>query len=176
LGVGPPPKTIAGNHPRRVKPEADGRIVLAADDAEIYGDSLLFESHYRNLGYWASANDRAAWTFEVSEPGKYAVWLDWACANDTAGNLLEINLGGQQIHYPVSGTGTWDDYAMKKIGDVVLTSGASRLEVRPAAAPRNAVLDLRRIELRPHRPVRKTTSTAPAAAADACSCDAVAGQ
>jgi putative membrane-bound dehydrogenase-like protein len=175
LGVGPPPKTIAGNRPRRVQPEPDGRLVLAAPDAEIYGDRLVFEPHYGNLGYWMSASDRAAWSFEVTEPGKYALWLDWACANDSAGNLLEINLGGQQIHYHVSGTGTWDDYAMKKIGDLELRAGLNRLEVRPAAAPRNALLDLRRIELRPHRPARKTTSTAPGAG-DVCSCYAVAGQ
>ena len=33
---------------------------------------------------------------------------------DAAGNVLELNLGGQQIRYQVAGTGTWDDYAMKR--------------------------------------------------------------
>jgi putative membrane-bound dehydrogenase-like protein len=174
-GVGPPPKQFPGNHPRRVKPEADGRIVLGAPDAEVYGDRLAFEPRYGNLGYWMAGNDRAAWTFEVTEPGKYAVWLDWACANETAGNMLEINLGGQQIHYQVRGTGTWDDYSMKKVGDLDLAAGTNRLEVRPASAPRNALLDLRRIELRPRQPVRKTTAVAPGAG-DVCSCYAVVSQ
>jgi putative membrane-bound dehydrogenase-like protein len=170
-GLGPPPKTFLGNHPRRVTPTPDGTIVLGATDAEIYGDRLVFEAKHGNLGYWMAANDRAAWTFEVTEPGRYALWLDWACAPDAAGSVLEINLGGQQIHYEVSGTGSWDDYAMKKIGDLDLTAGASRLEIRPAAAPRVALLDLRRIELRPRKPPWRPRAALTPEAASVCSCD-----
>jgi putative membrane-bound dehydrogenase-like protein len=175
-GIGAPPKTFAGNHPGRVMPGPDGRIVLGAADAEIYGETLAFEEHYGNLGYWTAASDRAAWTFEVSQPDKYAVWLDWACPNESAGNVLELNLGSQQIHFQVSGTGTWDDYSLKKIGDLELSAGTHRLEARPAAAPRNAMLDLRRIELRPRKPAPKVTPTSSSsattqpAAAELCSC------
>jgi putative heme-binding domain-containing protein len=154
-GVGPPPKPFPGNHPQRVQPGNDGTIALTATDAEIYGDRLVFETKYGNLGYWSSVNDRARWTCEVKRPGRYAVWLDWACANDSAGNVLEINLGAQQIHYQVSGTGTWDDYAMKKIGDLDLAAGSNQIEARATAAPRSALLDLRRLLLRPHRPPAK---------------------
>ena len=59
-GAGPPPKSIPGNQPRHSKAGDDGRIVLAAADAEIDGDSLIFETKYGNLGFWASANDRRA--------------------------------------------------------------------------------------------------------------------
>jgi putative membrane-bound dehydrogenase-like protein len=151
-GIGPPPKSFPGNHPQRVRPEADGSIALSAADAEIYGDRLVFEPTYGNLGYWTAATDRARWTCELSEPGRYAVWLDWACANDSAGNVLEISLGAQQIHYKVSGTGTWDDYAMKSIGNLDLAAGVNQIEARATAAPRNALLDLRRLLLRPRRP------------------------
>jgi putative heme-binding domain-containing protein len=152
-GIGQPPKSFPGNHPQVVQPGPDGSIVLTAAEAEIYGDRLVFETQHGNLGYWTAANDRAAWAFAVTNPGKYAVWLDWACANDVAGNVLEINLGSQQIHYQIRGTGTWDDYSMKKVGDLELSPGTLRLEVRAAAAPRNALLDLRSIELRPRKPV-----------------------
>ena len=96
-GVDPPPKAFQGNHPRLVKPGPDGTISLSAADAEIYGDRLIFETAHNNLGYWMAANDRAVWRFEVAAPGKYAVWLDWACPNDAAGNVLEIHLGSQRI-------------------------------------------------------------------------------
>jgi putative heme-binding domain-containing protein len=152
-GIGPPPKTLPGNHPSRVKAGPDGTIVLGAADAEIYGDRLAYETQYGNLGYWTAANDRAAWSFEVSHPGRYAVWLEMACPNESAGNVLEVNLGNQQIRYKVSGTGSWDYYTLKRIGDVELSEGTLRLEVRPAAPPRNALLDLRRIELRPRTPI-----------------------
>lgn len=160
-GAGPPPKTLPGNHPQRVKPGGDGRIILSAADAEIYGDSLIFEAKYGNLGYWTSVNDRAGWTCELARPGRYAVWLDWACAHDSAGNVLEINLGAQQIHYAIVGTATWDDYALKMIGNLDLAAGVNRIEVRPAAPPRNALLDLRRIELRPARPLKSASTSTP---------------
>jgi hypothetical protein len=158
---GSPPKTFAGNRPRLVKPSPDGTLVLIAADAEVRGDRLVFEAKHGNLGYWMAANDRATWNFEVSRPGKYAVWLDWACPNENAGNTLEINLGDQQIHYVVSGTGTWEDYALRRIGELELPPGSCRLEVRPVAPLHNALLDLRRIELRPGRPAPRAAAILP---------------
>jgi putative heme-binding domain-containing protein len=148
-GVDPPPKAFQGNHPCLVKPGPDGTITLSAAAAEIYGDRLIFEPAHNDLGYWMAANDRAVWRFEAARPGRYAVWLDWACSNDAAGNVLEIHLGSQRIEHKVEGTGTWDHFASTKIGDLDLSGRTNRLEVRPAAAPRNALLDLRCIELRP---------------------------
>ena len=173
-GSGSPPKTFAGNRPRVIKPGPDGTIVLTAADAEIRGDRLVFEAKHGNLGFWMAANDRATWRFEVEEPGKYAVWLDWACPNDAAGNPLEINLGGQQIHHVVGGTGTWDDYAIRRIGELELAAGPCRLEVRPSAPPRNALLDLRRIELRPRKPTAKAASSPTDQTDEACPCHALA--
>ena len=169
-GSGSPPKSFAGNRPRMVKPSPDGTIVLLAADAEIRGDRLVYEPKHGNLGFWMAANDRATWRFDVAQPGKYAVWLDWACPHDAAGNALEINLGDQQIRHVVGGTGTWDDYALQRVGELELPAGPCRLEVRPCTPPRNALLDLRRIELRPRKPAPKAASNSPAPADDACSC------
>jgi hypothetical protein len=169
-GIEPPPKTFKGNHPRLVKAGPGGTITLSAADAEIYGDRLIFEARHGNLGYWMAANDRAVWRFEAAGPGKYAVWLDWACAHDSAGNVLEIHLGSQRIQHQVGGTGTWEDYSWKKLGDLALTAGTNRLEVRPAAAPRGALFDLRRIELRPLEPVLGAAPFSPDGAGDVCSC------
>jgi len=165
-GIDPPPKTFKGNRPRLVKPGPDGTITLSAADAEIYGDRLIFETAHNDLGYWMAANDRAVWRFEVARPGKYAVWLDWACANDAAGNLLEIHLGTQRIQHQVEGTGTWDHFSWNKIGDLDLSGTTNRLEVRPAAAPKNALLDLRCIELRPLRSGPNVSAAVPDRAGD----------
>ena len=138
-GVGPPPKAFAGNHPRKVKPGADGRIVLAAADAEIYGDSLVFEPQLRQPRLLDVAQrSRRAGASRSTSPGKYAVWLDWACPADAAGNVLEINLGGQQIHFQDHRHGHLG--RLRDEGDRrarTLTAGTHRLEVRPAAAPKN---------------------------------------
>jgi hypothetical protein len=173
-GIDPPPKTFKGNRPRLVKPGPDGTITLSAADAEIYGDRLIFETAHNDLGYWMAANDRAVWRFEVARPGKYAVWLDWACANDAAGNLLEIHLGSQRIEHQVGGTGTWDHFSWNKIGELDLPGRTNRLEVRPAAAPRNALLDLRCIELRPLESGPRVSAVVPDRVGDIDACGLVA--
>ncbi len=147
-----PPKPFKGNHPRVVKPDSDGKITLSAADAAIYGDRLIFETARNDLGYWMAANDHAIWSFEVPAPGKYAVWIDGACCDDSAGNVLEVCVGGQRVKYKVGGTGTWDHYSWNMIGNLNLSGRVTRLEVRPSAAPRNALLELRCVELRPLKP------------------------
>jgi putative membrane-bound dehydrogenase-like protein len=165
-GVDPPPKPFQGNHPHPVKPGPDGTITLNAADAEVYGDRLVFEAAKNDLGYWMAANDRAVWRFDVAGPGKYSVWLDWACSNDAAGNVVEIHLGNQRIQYKVGGTGTWDHYSWNRIGDLELSGSENRLEVRPAAAPKNELLDLRCIELRPLNSRSRVSAVVPDRAGD----------
>ncbi len=160
-GVELPPKVFQGNHPHVVKPGFDGTILLHAADAEIRGDRLIFESNRGDLGYWMAANDRAAWKIEVPRPGKYSVWLDWACASDSAGNLLEIDLGKQRILFRVPATGTWDHYSRSVIGSLEAPAGTNRVEIRPAAPPRNSLLELRCIELRPIKSTARVSAVVP---------------
>ncbi len=147
--TGPPPKQVEGNHPERVRPGVDGTIVLAAQTAEIYGNSLIFESKYKNLGYWQSSNDRAAWQFEVTHAGRYDVWLEWACENGTAGQKLMFEVAGQQIELKVAGTKDWDTYRSAKIGTVTLSQGPNRLGAHPEATLRGPLIDLRSVTLKP---------------------------
>ncbi len=160
-----PPKPFKGNHPRFVQPGPDGKITLSAADAAIYGDRLIFEPAHNDLEYWMAANDHAIWSFEVPAPGRYAVWLVGSCSNDSAGNVLEVCVGGQRVRYKVGGTGAWENYAWKRIGNLELSGKALRLEVRPAAAPRSDLLDLRCIELRPLEPDPQVTTAGPARSA-----------
>lgn len=147
--TGPPPKQLAGNRPERIKPRDDGVLILRAEAAEIFGDSLTFETRYGNLGYWSAVNDRAAWRFDVERTGRYAVWLDAACDDGNAGQSLRFDIGPQRLEHKVSGTGSWDDYRKEKVGELVLSAGSHRLEARHDGRIRGALIDLRAIELRP---------------------------
>jgi putative membrane-bound dehydrogenase-like protein len=146
--TGPPRKTVEGNQPDLARPGEGGAIVLRASAAEIYGDTLTFESMYRNLGYWSTLNDRAAWSFEVERPGRFEVWLDYACADPSQGNHYVLDTGKARLEGTVAGTGTWDDYRRAKIGELDLAAGRQRLEMRPAERIKGAMIDLRAIELR----------------------------
>jgi putative heme-binding domain-containing protein len=147
--TGPPPRQVAGNHPERVAPRADGSIVLGAETAQIFGETLTFEAEHRNLGYWGRAADRAAWTFEVQQAGRYAVWLEWACDDASAGNTLLLDFGTDRVTSKVAGTGGWETYHTAKVGEVTLAAGANRLDARSEGRVRGALLDLRAVELRP---------------------------
>ncbi len=147
--TGPPPKSIAGNHPVRVSPGPDGAIILRAETAEIFGETLTYEPRHGNLGYWSAKNDRAAWTFDAPRPGRYSVWLDWACDDRTAGNSLVLGVGKERLAAKISGTGSWETYQTSAIGDITLSEGPQRLEISPAGQIRGALLDLRAVELRP---------------------------
>jgi putative membrane-bound dehydrogenase-like protein len=161
--TGPGHRQVPGNHPALVKQGDDGVIALKAPAAEIYGDLLTIEPKHGNLGLWSEAKDYAAWTFEVDKPGRYAVWLDWACADASKGTPYQIEIGTEKITGRVVGTGTWDDYRQESVGEVTLPPGRQRLIFRPADnRRRGALIALRTVELRP------LTSEAKAAPCSCC--------
>src|SRR5262249_22080725 len=94
---GPPRKEFEGNRREIVWSDAQGRIVLPASAAEIYGDQVVFEPKYRNIGYWFSEKDHAVWRLTVPGPGPYDVWLDWACDAQSAGNRFVLIAGESRL-------------------------------------------------------------------------------
>ena len=148
-GVGPPRKVVEGNQPQLVKPGLDGDLTLTATTAEIFGPKLTWEPQYQNLGFWSSTEDHAAWKVEVKAPGRYSVWLDWACADEVKGNAFVVDVGRSRIEGVVAGTGSWDEYRKAKVGEVTLASGTSSLTIRPEGEIKGALMDLRSIILRP---------------------------
>jgi putative heme-binding domain-containing protein len=145
------PKSFPGNRPALVKADRDGSLRLLATNAEIYGPRLILEETYRNLGFWASANDRAVWTVEVPKAGQYEVWLDHACDGTAAGNRFVIEADKVLLEGKVASTGNWDTYRTLKFGTVKLPAGRLRLTMRSRGAIRGALIDLRMIKLVPKR-------------------------
>lgn len=147
--LGPPRKQFAGNKPEVVEPFNDGSLRLFATQCEIFGRTVVFEEKYRNLGYWQSENDQAVWTMNVTQPGRYAVTLDYACDDGSAGNAFQVELGSQRLSSQITGTGSWDNYRRLKVGDLDLTAGIHRLTFRSQGPVRGALIDLRDVKLAP---------------------------
>jgi putative membrane-bound dehydrogenase-like protein len=145
------PKAVPGNHPETVHQRETGAIRLAAAQAEIIGPTLTFEPAEKNLGLWHSPDDWAAWTFEVSQPGAYTVSMEWACADESAGNLFVFRVGNQSKVCDVGGTGanTWANYRTIFLDEIALEAGIHRLEIRPVGEVHNALMDLRAVFLTP---------------------------
>jgi putative heme-binding domain-containing protein len=145
----PPPKQLAGNEPEVVRPFVDGSIRLLATNARVYGPTVVLEEKYRNLGYWHSIEDHAAWTFETPAGGEYRVVLDYACESGAAGNSVRVTVAGQTLGGIVAGTGTWDDYRGKDLGAVRLPAGSGELVIQSDGPINGALLDLRGVRLSP---------------------------
>ncbi len=143
------PKTFEGNNPRLITPVDDRSIRLDASSAEIFGDSLVFESEFSNLGYWQSPTDLAAWSFRVDRPGRYEVSLRLACDEGSAGNVLVVRVGDQSLSAKVLATGPdWTNYRTNSLGKIHLTAGTHRLVIRSDGAIRGALMDLKAVELK----------------------------
>jgi putative membrane-bound dehydrogenase-like protein len=145
----PKRKVFEGNKPETVRPDGDGVLHLLPANAEIYGKTLILEKQYGNLGYWSSEDDRADWSLDVTKPGKYAVWLDYACDNGAAGNTFVLEIGGRKLTDKVAGTGNWDTYRRINIGDVTLGAGRQSAVFRSVGKIQGALIDLREIRLTP---------------------------
>jgi putative heme-binding domain-containing protein len=149
--IGPRPKSFAGNTPAVVRPDDDGVIHLQASNARIYGSRIVFESKYKNLGWWQQEDDRAAWTIEDVSAGDYQVAIEYACQNGVAGNAFELQLSTNRVSGKVVGTGSWDDYQWRNVGRVSLAAGRHEVVLRSLGPIHGALLDLREIRLTPAR-------------------------
>lgn len=145
------PKAFEGNTPVPVKADAKGVLKLLPQNAAIYGKTLILEKKYGNLGYWSSEDDHAAWKLDVPTAGTYAVELEWACADDNAGNPLVLQIGRKKMNLKVAGTGSWDDYRVVWIGTVELPQGRVEASMRSQGPVRGALIDLKGVYLVPKK-------------------------
>ncbi len=147
--TGTPPKRQPGNTPAVVRSDDDGALLLTAATAEIYGDTLVYEEKYGNLGFWRSPNDKAVWTLAAKSAGEYEVRLNWARDGSSTNNHLRLRIGGAELVTPIESTGTWDDYRESSLGTIRLELGQHRAVIRPAAELDGFLFDLKSIRLVP---------------------------
>ncbi len=145
----PKPKSFPGNEPQPAPVRDDGSFRLFAIHARIYGPSLVFEPEHRNLGYWKSDRDWAAWDVDVTRAGKYRVVMFYACAPESAGNRYLLTIGGQSLTGEIASTGGWANYRSVVLGTVELTTGRTEAVMRADGSVQGALCDLRAIYFLP---------------------------
>jgi len=134
---------------RRVTPPK-GDIRLLAKDAQVHGEKLRYEPQPQKntLGFWVRPEDWASWDFTVDKAGRYEIEILQGCGN-AGGAEVVIELGGRTLPFTVAATGHFQNFIQRVIGTVDLTAGPQTLAVKPQTKPGNAVMDLRRVVLRP---------------------------
>lgn len=134
----------------RVTP-SKGDIRLHAKDAIIHADKMRYEpeSNKNVLGYWTNPKDWAEWKFTVPADGRYEVEIQQGCGQGSGGAEVDVKVGDQVLPFTVIDTGHFQNMILRTIGQVELKAGEQTLAVKPRSKPGAAVMDLRRVVLRP---------------------------
>lgn len=124
-------KKGAGNHPV-LQSRTDGSFLLSAKSAIVSGKQLRFEPEKNSLGYWRNPDDQAQWLLDVTEPGRFSVILEFACAPREQGGEYEILTGTklEPRNFKVASTGSWDDYDRVKLFEIDLDGSQQAIVVR----------------------------------------------
>jgi hypothetical protein len=133
----------------RVTP-AKGDVRLLAKEATVHGTTARYEPlPYKNtIGFWTKPEDWVSWEFAVPKPGKYEVEVQQGCGGP-GGSEVAVEVGGQTLKFTVDGTGHFQNFIQRVIGLVDLGEGKQTLAVKPQNKVGAAVMDLRRVVLRP---------------------------
>jgi hypothetical protein len=147
------PAVRTANQPKKVMAAKDGSLVLSAGVGKGVGPKIAYMPEESAFG-WFTAADKVEWDVEVSHPGKYTVYLEWAVADSEAGKPFILETQGQQLRGTVSKTGSWQSYKTKNIGVINLPRGTHKVVFKPASkfktvGDKGALLDLRGLKLLP---------------------------
>jgi arylsulfatase A len=129
---------------------AGGDVRLHAKDAQVHGTKLRYEPEtYKNtLGFWTQPEDWASWDFTPPAAGKYEVEVQQGCGS-SGGSEVALEVGGQTLKFTVEPTGHFQNFIQRTIGVVEIPVGKQTLAVKPQNKQGAAVMDLRRVVLRP---------------------------
>lgn len=144
------PKSLTENEPQLVEADDSGRLLLLATNASIYGESIIFEAPFRNIGYWHGETDHVAWTLRTPAETQYDIWMIYACDPGSAGSRFLLEGGREPLGGEVPATSGWSDYRKLLIGSITLAEGEQQLTMRPAGPLQGpALCDLHGLELVP---------------------------
>jgi alpha-L-fucosidase len=130
-------------------PDAQGKIVLSPDDAELTGGvQVERRGGQPNFGFWDNADDSVSWV--VRFPGAGIYKLQTACASMHGDVGIVVEVGRQSTDGFARQTGGWDDFAALNLGSVkVEAPGDLRVRVRAKDPVHWQAINLRAITLLP---------------------------
>ena len=138
---------------KMISPAADGSLTFLAIDAEVIARRAKLErkgENPHNIGYWTDVRDYVQWGVILDKPGRYEIVLEYSAAPNSGGSRYTVEVLGQSIESKIEPTASFLDFKMITLGAVEVTKpGAGLVVVRPLTKPGVAVMDLRKIVLRP---------------------------
>jgi len=130
----------------RVRPQADGSVLLNAADAQIEGSAQLEDKGGApNIGFWLDPATTVFWNVDVPA-GTYDVALSFAAESGSNGNQFDVGAGGQSISGTIQATGAWDKFTTMQLGKLTVPAGTKTITVKPTKI-NGPVMNLRWIKL-----------------------------
>jgi hypothetical protein len=132
--------------------DKDGTITMHARTAEVHGVMLRYEPlpHKETLGFWVNERDYATFEFTVKEPGEFVLEALHGCGSGQGGSVVEFGVGEQKLEMTVEDTGGFQSFRPREVGKISIDKpGRYTLIVKPKSKAKAAVMDLRRVVLRP---------------------------
>ena len=142
-------RKVEGNRPRATAPNDVGRIVLFPDAAGFFGEAIRINPDNACIAWWEKPADYVAWEIESPKAVEYEVWLEWAIADDLAGNGFRIRVGEASLTGKIGKTGGWTSLKRESVGTLKIPAGRSRLEMRVEGPLKGELADVRCITLNP---------------------------
>jgi len=142
---------VAGKKPPVTPPTGDVRLL--AKDAIVHGKKLRYEpaSNKNVLGFWTDPVDWAEWKFTAPAAGLYEVEVQQGCGQGSGGATVDVEVAGTTLPFTVVDTGRFQQLVQVSVGTVELAAGEHTLALKPKSKPGAAVMDVRRVVLRPAR-------------------------
>lgn len=142
-------KRDAANHLEIIVPKDDGALHLTAACANAIGPNIKFMPEWKAFG-WFTTEDQAEWNVNVSNAGKYEVYLIYSVSDGEAGKSFAFESMNKKVKGKISKTGSWFTYQTKKIGVINLSSGVQKMVFKSNdVSAKGAMLDLAEVTLKP---------------------------
>jgi hypothetical protein len=147
--------------------EAFPRTVLPARDG-IAGGGIRRSANAPNCSYftnWTSPKDRMTWHVEVAAAGRYEAIVQYTCAENDVGSLIELKLnaatwtgeikeahdpplrGRERDRVPRAGESYMKEFRPLSLGIVELPKGRGSLSLQAGKVAGKQVADVRAVEL-----------------------------
>jgi alpha-L-fucosidase len=136
-----------------IKQSQDGTLTLLATDCEVHATNAKLEKkgdRPYNIGYWTNVNDHLTWDTTITHPGRFTITLEYSLGSPPPGSEITLEFGNaKSITIKLDPTKDFLDFKTIPAGEIDLPKGPITITLRPTKKTGVAVMDLRRIDLKP---------------------------
>lgn len=129
---------------------SDGTIILSAIRGKGIGPTIKFMPEWGAFG-WFRSDDQVEWEITVDKSGMFLVEMEWSVSDEEAGKPFILKVKGNELRGEVGKTGSWETFATKDIGQIMLQDGKQTVVFKPDSTfgIEQALLDIRKISFTP---------------------------